>query len=92
MTDIGIILPSQRRGLERSHAPEYRLMIAVLMDALECLEKYRSATDRHGQQVFNETRDWLSADENEWLYSFEHICGVLDLDSTAVRRRLMAKS
>ena len=79
LAQLDIILPSQHFGPQRKQAPEQRLMIAVLHDALDCLEKHRCATDSHGRRLFDET---------EWPYSFECICGVLDLDSNAVRQRL----
>ena len=88
LTQLDIILPSQHFGPRRMQAPEQRLMIAVLHDALDCLEKYRFATGRHGRRLFHDAKQWFLADEPEWPYSFECICGVLDLDSSAVRQRL----
>jgi hypothetical protein len=88
LTQLNIILPSQHFGSRRKQAPEQRLMIAVLHDALDCLEKYRSATGSHGRRLFREAKQWFLADETEWPYSFECICGALDLDSNAVRQRL----
>jgi hypothetical protein len=38
-----IILPGQHFEPRRTQAPEQRLMIAVLHDALDCVEKYRFA-------------------------------------------------
>jgi len=63
-------------------------MIAVLQDALDCVEKYRRAKDPCGQRLFADARRWLLAAGTDWLYSFESICGVLDLDLDAVRQRL----
>jgi hypothetical protein len=88
LTQLDIILPSQHFGPRRQQAPEQRLMIAVLHDALDCLEKYRLATSRYGRRLFHEAKQWFLADEADWPYSFECICGVLDLDANAVRQRL----
>jgi hypothetical protein len=63
-------------------------MIAVLHDALDCVEKYRFATSSHGRRLFHEAKQWFLADEADWPYSFECICGVLGLDADAVRHRL----
>lgn len=63
-------------------------MIAILHDAIDCVEKYRGATDTQGQRLFQEAMRWLLADEAEWPYSFESICGILDLDANVVRLRL----
>jgi hypothetical protein len=88
MTPLDVVLPSQHFGPQRKQAPEQRLMIAVLHDALDCVEKYRFATGTHGRRLFREAQRWFLADETDWPYSFECICGVLDLDSNAVRQRL----
>ena len=88
LTQGDIILPSQHFGSPRKGAPEQRLMMAVLHDALDCLNKHRFATDSRGRRLFHETKQWFLAKGTEWPYSFECICGVLDLDSNAVRQRL----
>jgi hypothetical protein len=88
MAQLGILLPSQHLGSRRKQIPEQRLMIAVLHDAIECLEKYRFAATAEGRQLFREAQRWFLADEADWPYSFEGICGVLDLDSNTVRQRL----
>ncbi len=88
MTQLDIILPSQHFGPRRKQAPEQRLMIAVLQDALECVAKHRCATDTHGRRLFHDANQWFLANEMDWPYSFECICEVLDLDSNAVRQRL----
>lgn len=91
-TQPGAVLPSQYSGAPCRQEPEQRLMIAVLHDALACLEKHRFATTGRARRLFDEARAWFLADEPEWLFSFEYICGVLDLDSTAVRERLRVAS
>lgn len=88
LTQLDIVLPSQHFGLRRRQEPEQQLMIAVLHDALDCIEKYRFALNRRGRRLFHEAKQWFLAEEADWPYSFESICGVLDLDSDAVRQRL----
>lgn len=63
-------------------------MIAVFRDALDCVEKYRHANDAEGTRLFAEATGWLLAEEADWLYSFKHICGILDLNPTIVLHRL----
>jgi len=63
-------------------------MIAVLQDAIDCVEKYRFTHHHRGRRAFNEAMQWLLAEETDWPYSFESICGVLDLDASAVRSSL----
>jgi len=83
-----IILPSQYFGSRRRLTPEHGLMIAVLQDAIDCVAKHRHAKDHRGRRLFDEATRWLLAEETDWPYSFECICGVLELDANAVRRAL----
>ena len=88
LTQPDIVLPSQHFGARRKQAPEQRLMIAVLHDAFDCVEKYRNAMGTDGRRLFREAQRWFLSDEPDWPYSFECICGALDLDSDAIRQRL----
>jgi hypothetical protein len=83
-----VILPSQDVRARKPLTPEQRLMIAVLRDAINCLEKYRFATNYRGRRLFGEVTQWLGARDGAWPYSFESICEVLGLDANAVRQRL----
>jgi hypothetical protein len=86
---LDLVLPVQFFEPRRRRAAEHHLMAAVLLDALACVEKYRFATTAHEQRLFREAKQWLLAhDEVTWPYSFESICGALDLDAHAVRERL----
>lgn len=91
-TQFGVMLPSQYFRSPRKQAPEQRLMIAVLHDALDCLRKYQFATSHHDRQLFCEAKEWFLTQETNWPYSFECICGFLDLDSSAVREHLRVAS
>ena len=88
-----VLLPAQffaafRRagGLDR----ERLLMLAVLEDAVDCYQKYAHSRDLRGRQVFEEAREWVTSVDRTWLFSFENICDVLDIDSEYVRRGLHA--
>jgi hypothetical protein len=63
-------------------------MIAVLQDAINCVEKYRSAGDFRRRRLFVEAQQWILSGKTEWPYSFESICEVFGLDSDAVRQSL----
>jgi len=82
------VLPSQFFAKRSKSEPELQLMMAVLYEALNCLEKHRVATDVRGRRLLRETVQWLLADEVDWPFSFVSICGVLDLDTNAVRQHL----
>ena len=87
------ILPSRDLGpMARKRAPEELLMIAVLNDALECLEKHRFAIEHQRCRLFRQARRWFLAGDTQWPYSFERICGALDLDANRMRRRIAMRA
>ena len=87
------LLPSQvfdrvrRRG---EFEGERRLMIAVLEDAVEVYRKQVAARDARGQLLFREAEDWVEDTDRGWLFSFENICDVLDINAEYLRRGLHA--
>ena len=93
-----VILPTQFFATLRRDAPhkrgEYRLLVAVLEDAITCFQKYAFAVDKRGRRIFEEARRWIIDDakaperKNDCGFSFQQICGVLDLDPAYLRRGL----
>src|SRR5262245_35243121 len=87
------LLPSQYFDRIRRRAQydgERRLMIAILEDAVDVYRKQAAARDARNQQLFCEAEDWFADADRGWLYSFENICDVLDLDADYIRRGLHA--
>jgi hypothetical protein len=85
------LLPSQYFGRLRRGAQldgERRLMIAVLEDAVETYRKQAGARDGRAQQAFREAEEWIDDTDRTWLFSFENICDVLDINAEYVRRGL----
>ena len=87
------LLPSQffdrvRRRTE--HDGERRLMIAVLEDAVDVYRKQAGARDPRGEQLFQEAEAWIDDPDRAWLFSFQNICDVLDIDADYLRRGLRA--
>ena len=87
------LLPSQffdrvRRRTE--HDGERRLMIAVLEDAVDVYRKQAGAQEQRGQQLFRDAEEWIEDPDRTWLFSFQNICDVLDLDADYLRRGLRA--
>ncbi len=77
-----IILPEQLFTTPRMQPPpEQRLLIAILEDAINCFLG-------HDQRRSREAEGWIMAERPSRPFSFEHICAVLGLDSSAVRRTL----
>jgi hypothetical protein len=69
--------------------PEMLLMLAVLEDAIRCYIKYLDATTRSGKRHFEETREWFFSHDDDWLFSFENVCGLFGLDPGYIRRGLL---
>lgn len=68
---------------------EYRLLLAVLQDAVACWFRYCRAQSRRERRMFQEIYDWFWDKNRDWLYAFESICEYLDLDPDAIRRGLV---
>ena len=89
-----IFLPSQfygSGGLSRQLEGEKRLMIAILKDAVECLEKYRSARNSAARSHYENAIDWIKDTDTEWLFSFTNICDLLGFDPDYIREVLLKR-
>jgi hypothetical protein len=89
-----IFLPSQfygAGGLSRKLEGEKRLMIAILKDAVECLEKYRGARTSAGRSHYENAIEWVNDTDTEWLFSFTNICDLLGFDPDYMREVLMKR-
>jgi len=86
-----ILLPSQfyERGRAQSVLEgERRLMLAVLEDAVACFQKYAGATRPRNKRLFQEAEQWFFDEDTSWVFSFETICGVLNINPEYFRKCL----
>ncbi|MGH7965391.1 MAG: hypothetical protein ACRERD_26870 [Candidatus Binatia bacterium] len=67
---------------------EKRLMLAVLKDAVACIERYHSARGVHSWSAFRAALGWVLSHDRTWPFSFENICLALDLDPVRLRSAL----
>src|SRR6185295_14470030 len=86
-----ILLPNQyfaafRRG--RAVEGERRLMLAVLEDAVDSYRKHVAACDPREQASFLEAKEWFSSNDRSWLFAFENICDVLEMNADYLRSGL----
>ena len=89
-----IFLPSQfygNGGLSRKLEGEKRLMIAILKDAVECLEKYRDSRSDTGKLSYQSAIEWVEDTDTDWLYSFTNICDLLGFDPHYLREQLLKR-
>ena len=74
----------------RSSAPEKRLLLAVLEDAIRTLRKYAGASTLRGRRRFAEAQAWFATqEESESPFCFANVCYALGLDEHYVRRGLL---
>ena len=89
-----ISLPSQfygTGGLSRKLEGEKRLMIAILKDAVECLDKYRGCRSSLGRANYQNALEWVEDKSTDWLFSFANICDFLGFDPDYLREVLLKR-
>jgi hypothetical protein len=46
------------------------------------------ARDRSGKEYFREAEEWIMGGGDGWIFAFENVCDLLELDPQYVRRGL----
>jgi hypothetical protein len=64
---------------------EERLMLAVLRDAVECIERYRYQYGARSRSAYHEALGWVQGGDDTWLFSFDNVCLSLNLDASRLR-------
>src|ERR1700751_210720 len=92
----GALMPGQYYQLGKRRSPlhgEFRLLYAVLEDAIRCYVSTRHARSRVQRVRFLEVRNWFGP-RPEWapqpirLFPFEPLCEAVGIEPEAVRRCL----
>jgi len=85
-----IILPSQYFGSLGSVglSGEQRLMLAVLVDAINVLQIWKGKGSTRGRLNFAEAAQWVNTRGTLHLFSFDGVCEGLGIDSELLRARL----
>lgn len=89
-----VFLPSQfygANGLSRKLEGEKRLMVAILKDAVECLEKYRGSPSSLARIHYDNAIEWVEDSSTDWLFSFNNICDLLGFDPDYLRTVLLKR-
>jgi hypothetical protein len=88
-----VILPSQIAAaapwVSHTSGP-IALMLAILEDAVRCVERGRRRRHPGIRTQAAEAEAWMRCDSREWPFAFASICDVLGLDVDAVRARFLA--
>lgn len=82
------LAPSQLDQLRTRFAPEHRLMLAVLEDAVRVYQVDCLSTHTGSRLRFRETAEWLASDDTSSPFSFVTICDLFGLDPDYVRAGL----
>ncbi len=65
------------------------LMRAILQDAIFCVQgNAADVPPPHRNRVAAQARRWILSRDTTWIFSFESICHVLDIEPDCVRRYL----
>lgn len=91
----GCILPSQYADLNRKRPAlegEYRLLFAVLEDAVSRYVVNMKCETEEQRRIFMETASWFRkrSDGDRGLFAFETVCGFLGIDPDRLRQGLAA--
>jgi len=86
------ILPAQMTGGVRWNSDTSgprALMLAVLEDAVRCIEQGRRRRSFRARRPAVEAEAWVRCNRRDWPFSFVNICDVLGFDADAFRQRLL---
>ena len=67
------------------------LMLAVLEDAVRCIEQGRRRRHFHARRLATEADTRVCCGRRGWPFSFVNICEVLGFDADEVRTRLLTR-
>jgi hypothetical protein len=71
-----------------SYEPEETLMLAVLEEAIVCVQRYRGAKGKKENKLYRDAYFWIFEEEGNGAFSFTTICGAFDLDPDYLRMGL----
>lgn len=67
---------------------EKRLVLSVLEDAVECFMKCIDSPTSKGQRLFRDADEWIALEDRHWVFSFDNVCDMLDINPAYLRRGL----
>jgi len=85
------LLPIQYfEAMRRKHLleGEKRLVLSVLEDAVECYMKCIDSSTNKGQRLFRDAEEWINLEDKKWVFSFDNVCEMLDVNPEYLRRGL----
>ena len=86
-----VLLPLQfhdRRNSATTFEPLRQLMVAMLVDAIRCVQTKFDARQPARRQDYGDARSWIFSDDDRAVFFFKAICDALDIDSNVIRKYL----
>jgi hypothetical protein len=84
-----VLTPSQFHGGVRTQHPQAqamkRLMLAVLEDALRCLQTYIESRNQVDRKAFAEAETWILDRKAQGPFAFDTICEALEIQPDHLR-------
>jgi hypothetical protein len=90
LSQMDIILPTQYFGALGSVglSSEQRLMLAVLVDAINVLQGWQRISGGRKRRAYAEAAQWVNTSGTHYPFSFDSVCDALEIDSDVLRCRL----
>jgi hypothetical protein len=93
LTDVMLpnqLLPNQFFGAMGSSGPcsEQRLMLAVLVDAINILQRWNRMGSARKRRTFADAARWVLMQGTNYPFSFDNVCDALNIDPKMLRQRL----
>ena len=75
--------------------PEKRLVLAILADAVNCLQLYKCCEPcpkykKKKRCEYHDAVMWILSEEEDWIFSFNNVCETLKRDPEYLRKGLVA--
>src|SRR5277367_3021890 len=86
------VMPAQFYAARRGSAsvePIMRLMGGILADAVRILQRNFGAESATKRREFSEARHWVFHGKGDGPFSFEDVCGTLDIDPRRLRELII---
>ena len=92
LTDVMLpnqLLPNQFFGaLGGGLCSEQRLMLAVLVDAINILQGWNRMGSARKRRTFADAAQWVLMQGTNYPFSFDNVCDALSIDPEMLRQRL----
>jgi len=91
LSETATILPSQYfESGSVGASGEQRLMLAVLVDAVNVLHSWHGGRGMRKRRHFAEAAQWVNTLGTSYVFSFDSVCDALEINSELLRSRLRA--